>query len=169
MQHKETSEAPAQAPDGGLGHNGAASEVPGMAGQALDQLTELAAISWSVSETYGEQIKLTGELAKTEWQLSGRSLVVAAALTVCFGAGLMLLWSGVLLVLGYLLFQLTASLALTAGALFLLQLSLLLWCWRSLNYVLTQIGFSQTWQQVKRLFSPASAGATSAGAHSADK
>ncbi|MGP9800286.1 hypothetical protein [Rheinheimera sp. NSM] len=122
-----------------------------MAEQALDQLSELAALSWSVSEHYTEQLKLTGQTAKAEWQLTGRSLTVAAALVVSFGAGLILLWGSILLLLGYLLFQATGSVIIAAIAILLLQSALLLWCWRSLGHVLSQVGFSETWQQLRRV------------------
>lgn len=152
MQHRETAEAPAQAPRSN-GLNGFAPKPNGIAGQTLDQLTELAAISWSISENYAEQIKLTGQLAEAEWQLSGRSVAVAAVLAVCFAVGLTLLWSGLMLILAYLLLQFTASVMATAAVLLLLQMALVFWCWRSLHYVLSQVGFGQTWQQIKRLFS----------------
>lgn len=129
-----------------------ASEPSGITEQTLDKLSELAALSWSVSSIYSEQVKLTGQTAKAEWQLSGRSLTIAAALLVCFGAGLILLWSSILLLLGYGLWQLTASLPVTVAAMLLLQFGLLIWCWRSLSFVLSQIGFSQTLQQLRRVF-----------------
>lgn len=119
--------------------------------QALDQLSELAALSWSVSEHYTEQLKLTRQTAKAEWQLSGRSLTIAAALVASFGAGLILLWGSILLLLGYLLFQATGSVIIAAVAILVLQSALLLWCWRSLGYVLSQVGFNETWQQLRRV------------------
>ncbi len=149
MQSRETAQAPEQAPD--AAPQDSPPKQNSRAEQALDQLTELAALSWSVTSHYTEQIKLTGETAKAEWQLSGRSLTLAAAIIVCFGAGVILLWGSILLVLGYVIFQLTSSLAISAAALLLLQFGLLLWCWRSLGYVLSQVGFQQTWQQMQRL------------------
>lgn len=147
MQHRESSEAPAQKP--GQPVSAALSQS---AEQALDQLAHLAALGNSVKQAYADQLKLTGQIAKAEWQLSGRSLTIAAALIVCFGAGLILLWGSILLVLGYLLFQLSSSVLITAGALVLLQFGLLYWCWRSLGYVLSQVGFSNTLQQLRLLF-----------------
>lgn len=76
---------------------------------------------------------------------------------VCFGAGMILLWGSILLVLGYLLFQLSNSVIITAAALVLLQFALLLWCWRSLSYVLSQVGFAKTLQQLGLLFFAAKA------------
>lgn len=147
MQYSESSEAPAQRPgqpvSAALGQS---------RDQALDQLAELAALGHSVKQAYAGQLKLTGQIATAEWQLTGRSLTIAAALVVCFGAGLILLWGSILLLLGYLLFQLSSSVLITAAALLLLQCALLLWCWRSLGYVLSQVGFSNTLNQLGSLF-----------------
>lgn len=120
--------------------------------QAIEQLAEIAALSRAVKQIYTRQLTLTGQIATAEWQLTGRSLTIAAALVVCFGAGLILLWGSILLLLGYLLFQLSGSLLITATALVLLQFVLLFWCWRSLGYVLSQVGFSNTWRQLRLLF-----------------
>ncbi|MEH8020168.1 MULTISPECIES: hypothetical protein [Rheinheimera] len=147
MQSRHSAEAPEQAPAA----DNQAAQPKNMAEQAFEQLTELAAISWSVTANYTEQVKLTGQTANAEWQLSSRSLVIAAALIVFFGAGLILLWGSILLLLGYLLFQATMSLAITAVALFVLQFGALLWCWRSLAYVLKQVGFKQTWRHIRRM------------------
>jgi len=147
MQHRESSEAPAQKPG-----QPASAALSQSAEQALDQLAHLAALGHSVKQAYVSQLKLTGQIATAEWQLSGRSLTIAAALVVCFGAGLILLWGSILLVLGYLLFQLSSSLLITAAALVLLQFALLLWCWKSLGYVLSQVGFSNTLKQLRLLF-----------------
>lgn len=119
--------------------------------QALDALAEMAALSWSVKQHYGSQVKLARQTARAEWQLTGRSLMLAAALVVCFGAGVVLLWGSLLLALGYTVWLASASLLLTGTALLLLQCILLWWCWRSLSYVVSQAGFSKTWQQVRRL------------------
>lgn len=119
--------------------------------QALDALAEMAALSWSVKQHYGSQVKLARQTARAEWQLTGRSLMLASALVVCFGAGVVLLWGSLLLALGYAVWLLSASLLLTGTALLLLQCILLWWCWRSLSYVVSQAGFSKTWQQLRRL------------------
>ncbi|WP_127024806.1 hypothetical protein [Rheinheimera mangrovi] len=147
MQHRESSEAPAQKPG-----QPASAALSQSAEQALDQLAHLAALGHSVKQAYVSQLKLTGQIATAEWRLSGRSLTIAAALVVCFGAGLILLWGSILLVLGYLLFQLSSSLLITSAALVLLQFALLLWCWKSLGYVLSQVGFSNTLKQLRLLF-----------------
>lgn len=148
MQPSESSEAPAQRPGQPESTQAALTKS---AEQALDQLAEIAALGNSVRQTYANQLKLTGQIATAEWQLTGRSLTIAAALVVCFGAGMILLWGSVLLLLGYLLFQLTSSVVITATALLLLQFALLLWCWRSLGYVLSQAGFSNTLRQLQLL------------------
>ena len=147
MQHRESSEAPAQKPGQPV-----AAALGQSAEQALDQLAQLAALGHSVKQAYAGQLNLTQQIATAEWQLSGRSLTIAAALVVCFGAGLILLWGSLLLLLGYLLFQLSSSVLITAAALVLLQFALLFWCWRSLSYVLSQVGFSNTLQQLRLLF-----------------
>lgn len=126
--------------------------------QALAQLAQLAALGQSVQQAYEAQLKLTGQLARAEWHLTERSLTLAAALVVCFGAGLILLWGSILTLVGYLLFQLSSSLLVTALALVLLQCGLLICCWRSLGYLLSQVGFANTLKQLKTLVSSAKAG-----------
>jgi hypothetical protein len=156
MQSHEASGAPSGAPGQAAEQQQAASEPAKpqkpLAEQTLDQLAEMAALSLSVKQRYIGQVKLAGKTAKAEWQLTARSLTVAAALVVCFGAGMILLWGSILLLLGYMLLQLTSSVFITAAALLLLQFALLFWCWRSLGHVLLQVGFAHTWQQIRRLF-----------------
>ena len=166
MQSRESSEAVAQAP--GAAQQPAATKP--LTEQTLDQLTELAALGWAVSEHYTAQLSLTKQMAKAEWQLTGRSLFIAAGLMVCFGAGLILLWGTLLSLLGYILLQVTGSVLVAAIALLLLQVALLWWCWRSLGYVLSQVGFSKTWRQLRRvLFAKQPARAkTNPGANHAD-
>jgi hypothetical protein len=170
MHSRETSEAAAQAPGAEPGAAQQQAAAKPLTEQALDQLTELAALGWSVTEHYTEQVKLTGKTATAEWRLTGRSLTIAAALVVCFGAGLILLWGTILSLLGYLLFQATGSVVIAALALLLLQVAVLWWCWRSLSYVLSQVGFSKTWRQLRRvLFAKQPARAkTNPGANHAD-
>jgi hypothetical protein len=161
MQSREASGAPSRAPDQATAEALAAQQQAAseqakqkkpFVEQTLDQLSEMAALSLSVKQRYTGQVKLAGKTAKAEWQLTARSLTIAAALVVCFGAGMILLWCSILLLLGYLLLQLTSSILITAAALLLLQFGLLFWCWRSLGHVLSQVGFSHTWQQIRRLF-----------------
>ncbi|EGM78980.1 hypothetical protein Rhein_0838 [Rheinheimera sp. A13L] len=148
MQPSESSEAAAEQPGQPVSTQAALTKS---AEQALDQLAEIAALGNSVKQAYASQLKLTGQIATAEWQLTGRSLTIAAALVVCFGAGMILLWGSILAVLGYVLFQLSSSVAITATALLLLQFAVLFWCWRSLAYVLSQAGFSNTWRQLQLL------------------
>ena len=161
MQSRETAAAPTQRPGDSAAETQQANQratqgAPGNklspGAKALDDITALAALGSSVSELYIAQLKLAGKTAKAEWQLSGRSLLLAAALLVCFGGGIVLLWAGCLTLLGILLWQASQSLTVTAATIIALQLILLWWCWRSLAYVLTQVGFTQSWRQLGRLF-----------------
>lgn len=146
MQHSESADALAQTSEQSV-----SAALSQKADQALDQLAYLAALAQSVRQAYSSQLKLTGQIATAEWQLTGRSLTIAAALVVCFGAGLILFWGSLLLLLGYLLLQLSGSVVITAFALVLLQSGLLVWCWRSLGYVLSQAGFLNTIRQIRSL------------------
>lgn len=158
MQNRARSEAPEQRP---VQHSAQTAKTGQTASaaqhkvidQAMEQLAEIAVLSSSVKQAYLEQLKLAGEIATAEWRLTGRSLIIAAALVVCFGTGITLFWGSILLLLGYMLFQLSGSLLATVSALVVLQFVLLLWCWRSLGYVLSQTGFSKTWQQLQLLLS----------------
>lgn len=150
MHSKDATQATTQAPGTVPGAAGPETDKPVLQ-KAVDQVTEMAALSWSVSERYAEQIKLSGQTAKAELKLTGRSLTIAAGLIVCLGAGLILLWFSLLLVLGYLIFHYSGSLMLSAAVLLMMQFAVLYWCWRSLDYVLSQVGFSETWRQLKRL------------------
>ncbi|MEH8016150.1 hypothetical protein MN202_02790 [Rheinheimera muenzenbergensis] len=157
MQSRETAEAPPQAPEPAKAAN--------IGEQTWDQLTELAAISWCISSNYTQQIKLTADTAQAELSLSARSITVAAGLVVCFAAGLILLWGSMLLVIGYVVFQVTGTALITASVLLLLQCLLLFWCWRSLRYVLSQVGFSHTWQQLCSVFAARDKPAQTGGSH----
>lgn len=159
MQNRARSEAPEQRPvqhstqTTKTGQTASAAAQHKVIDQAMEQLAEIAVLSSSVKQAYLEQLKLAGEIATAEWRLTGRSLIIAAALVVCFGTGITLFWGSILLLLGYMLFQLSGSLLATVSALVVLQFVLLLWCWRSLGYVLSQTGFSKTWQQLQLLLS----------------
>ena len=157
MHSRESSTAPAQKPTQPI-YTGTGQAAPTQSPQnstveqAIEQLSLIAALGHSVKQNYINQLMLVEKIASAEWQLSGRSLIIAAALVVCFGAGIILFWGSILLVLGYLLFQLSHSVLITASTLVILQFILLFWCWRSLSYVLSQVGFSNTWQQLRLLF-----------------
>ncbi|HEX5791823.1 MAG TPA: hypothetical protein VFY01_01015, partial [Rheinheimera sp.] len=94
MQKQEAEPSAQQAAEPGTANTAAADSS--VAQQTVDKLTELAALGWSVSEHYTEQIRLSGQTAKAELRLSGRSLTLAAGLIVCLGAGLVLLWCSLL-------------------------------------------------------------------------
>lgn len=159
MQNRARSEAPEQKPvqhstqTAKTGQTASAAAQHKVLDQAMEQLAEIAVLSSSVKQAYLEQLKLARKIATAEWRLTGRSLIIAAALVVCFGTGITLFWGSILLLLGYMLFQLSGSLLATVSALVVLQFVLLLWCWRSLGYVLSQTGFSKTWQQLQLLLS----------------
>lgn len=151
----DSSPAPRHSPESGAASRN--SEQPAALNktveQAIDQLAEMAALGGAVKEAYVEQLTLAGKVAVAEWQLTGRSLIIAAALVACLGVGMILLWGSILLLLGYLLFQLSHSVLIAVSVLVLLQIILLLWCCRSLGYVLSQMGFSHTLRQLRQLFS----------------
>ena len=170
MQPSESSEAPTQKPEQPVSTQAALNKA---ADQALDQLAEIAALSHSMTQTYFGQVKLTEQIATAEWQLTGRSLTIAAALMVCFGAGIILLWGSILVLMGYLVFQLSHSLVISAAVSLFLQVALLFWCWRSLGYVLSHVGFAKTWLQLQLLFfsplsTPSSTSATQGEPQDAD-
>lgn len=157
MRSNTSSEAPEQAPTQSLesedvSRNSEQSAVNKMAEQAMDQLAEMAALGDAVKNAYAEQFTLVGKIAAAEWQLTGRSLIIAAALVACLGVGMILLWGSILFLLGYLLFLLSDSVWIALSVLVLLQVALLLWCCRSLGYVLSQTGFSRTLRQLRQIF-----------------
>jgi VIT1/CCC1 family predicted Fe2+/Mn2+ transporter len=151
MQSRARAEAPEQKPQQETGQTASAAQ-DSLLDQTIDQLAKIAALSSSVKQAYIGQLTLTKKIAKAEWRLTGRSLILAAALVVCFGTGIILFWGSILLLLGYVLLQLSSSLLITAVALVVLQFILLLWCWRSLGYLLSQTGFANTWHQLRQLF-----------------
>lgn len=127
------------------------------------QLTEIAALLSLTAKQYQQQAELTRQTAHAELALSRRSLILAMALLVALGAGVVMLWGSVLVFVSYLLLQATASVALTAALMFLVQLAALYWCWRNVRYLLKQVGFSHTMAQIKGIFrfSPDPAGGNS--------
>jgi hypothetical protein len=120
--------------------------------KVLAQLTEIAALLSLSVEHYKQQAQQAKQTAHAEMALSRRSLIVASALLVALGAGVVMLWGSLLAFAGYLLWQLTASVPLTAALLFSLQLAALYWCWHNVRYLLKQVGFKHTLAQVKGLF-----------------
>lgn len=175
MQSRGTSQAPTQRPSqtaeqiaagpdtqsqGEQVRQPASAPTDTLVGQTFGQLAEIMALSGSVKERYITQVKLTGQMAKAEWQLTARSLLIAAVLLVCFGVGVILIWAGMLFLLGVMVMQLSGSVAVTAISLLMLQFALLFWCWRSLSDVLTQAGFTKTWQLLQRIFSTSPEGSS---------
>jgi Flp pilus assembly protein TadB len=117
--------------------------------KVMAQLTEIAALLSLTAGEYKEQAHLTKQTARAEMALSRRSLMLAAGLLVALGAGVIMFWGSVLAFAGYLLYQATASVFLTAVLLFVLQVVMLYWCLRNMRYALKQIGFSNTLAQLK--------------------
>ncbi len=120
--------------------------------QVMAQLTEIAALLSLTAEQYQQQVKLTRQTAHAEMALSRRSLIIAAALLVALGAGVVMLWGTLLVFISYLLLQATTSVPLTAALMFLVQVAALYWCWRNVRYLLKQVSFSQTLTQIKGIF-----------------
>lgn len=131
----------------------AKSAAPSAVNDALDKVAEIAALSGSVAGHYQQQAGMVQQQAKAEWALSLRSLTIAAAIMVCFGAGVVMLWGSILALSGVLLLQVVDSIAITIGCLLLLQVLALAWCWRSMRYLFKQVGFEQTLAQLRQLFS----------------
>ena len=126
---------------------------PSAVNDAIDKVAEIAALSGSVAGHYQQQAGLVQQQAQAEWALSLRSLTIAAAIMVCFGAGVVMLWGSILALSGVLLLQLVDSIAVTIGCLLLLQVLALAWCWRSMRYLFKQVGFVQTLAQLRQVFS----------------
>ncbi|WP_213996622.1 hypothetical protein [Arsukibacterium sp.] len=119
--------------------------------KVMAQLTEIVALLSLTGEQYKQQTQITRQTASTEMALSRRSLMLAAGLLVALGAGVVMLWGSVLVFAGYLLYQATASVPLTAASLFILQVAVLYWCLRNMRYSLKQVGFSNTMAQIKSI------------------
>lgn len=117
--------------------------------RVMAQLTEIAALLSLSGDEYKEQAQLARQTARAEMALSRRSLMLAAGLLVALGAGVIMFWGSVLALAGYLLYQATASVLLTAVLLFVLQIVMLYWCLRNMRYALKQVGFSNTLAQLK--------------------
>lgn len=120
----------------------------------LDDLAEIAALAGSVAQQYKQQTDLVKQQAQAEWALSVRSLTIAAAIWVCFGAGVIMLWASVLTLIGLVLLPLLNSMLATIAILLGLQILALIWCWRSMHYLLKQVGMKQTLIQLRHFFSP---------------
>ncbi|CAM3767820.1 phage holin family protein [Rheinheimera salexigens] len=129
-------------------------KAAGLLDNTLDDIAEIAALASSVAQQYKVQTDLVKQQAKAEWALSVRSLTIAAAILVCFGAGVVMLWGSVLTLIGVVLFQLFNSLIASVVILLVLQILALIWCWRSMRYLLKQVGLKRTLLQISQFFSP---------------
>ncbi|MDX1677734.1 hypothetical protein [Arsukibacterium sp.] len=119
--------------------------------KVMAQLTEIAALLSLTAGQYKHQSQIIKQTASAELALSRRSMVLAAGLLVALGAGIVMFWGSVLAFIGYLLFQATESVPLTAALLLALQLGMLFWCVRNMRYLAKQIGFTTTLTQLKQL------------------
>lgn len=119
---------------------------------ALDNLAELSALVHLLKKQYRQQVNITQQTALAEWQLSWRSIKLSLALTGAAAVLGIVLWASIIALAGYAVFAATASIAVTAGVLIVLQIILLLWCWRSAKYLQQHIGFGHTKQQLTEFF-----------------
>lgn len=119
---------------------------------AMDNLTELSALVHLLKEQYQQQVLITKQMAKAEWRLSSRSMALSGALLGGLLVGAIVLWASIIAFAGYLLFLATESIAISAGLLILLQAVLLVWCGSSIKYLMSQIGFGHTKQQLVEFF-----------------
>jgi len=115
----------------------------------IAKLTDYAA---QLKDDYHQQGKLTQQLAIAEWKLSLRSLAIITILLGCFASGLVLLWVGLLSIVGYATFDLFSSVWLSITVVIALQILCLIWLWRSAIYLSNKIGFSKTLNSLKQLF-----------------
>tara|TARA_R110002126_G_scaffold16527_20_gene66044 strand:+ start:664 stop:1131 length:468 start_codon:yes stop_codon:yes gene_type:complete len=120
--------------------------------KVVAQLSEIAALLSLSVEQYQQQMRLTRQTARAEMALSRRSMMVVAALLVAITGAAIILWATLLVFAGYWLMHATNSVPLTASILIVVQLAVLYWCWRSVRYVLAQVGFSHTLAQLKDMF-----------------
>lgn len=121
--------------------------------KTLDDIAEIAALASSVAQQYKLQTNLVKQQAKAEWALSVRSLTLATAILVCFGAGIIMLWGSILALIGMAMFQLLNSILAAVAILIVLQVLALIWCWRSMRYLFKQVGLKQTLNQLGELLS----------------
>jgi len=116
-----------------------------------EHLAKLSDYSQQIYHDYQEQTGLCKNLAQAEWRLSKRSLALTLVLLVCFAGGLVLLWAGLLVTLGLVIFAFSESIWLTAASLLGLQFLCLVWTWKNIGYISSKIGFSKTSRSLKQL------------------
>jgi hypothetical protein len=100
-----------------------------------DHVAKLADYAAQLKDDYHQQGKLTHQLAIAEWKLSLRSLALITILLGCFASGLVLLWVGLLGIVGFATFDLFSSIWLSITVVISLQILCLIWLWRNAVYL----------------------------------
>ena len=116
-----------------------------------DHVAKLADYAAQLKDDYHQQGKLTHQLAIAEWKLSLRSLALITILLGCFASGLVLLWVGLLGIVGFATFDLFSSIWLSIAVVISLQALCLIWLWRNAVYLSKKIGFTKTLNSLKQL------------------
>lgn len=129
----------------------AADPAPQSADQWQDHLAKLSQYGEQLYQDYRQQAGICKELASAEWRLSTRSLALTIILLVSFAGGLVLLWAGLLITLGFAVFAFSQSIWLCAVCLIGLQLLCLMWLWKNIGYISSKIGFDKTAHSIKQL------------------
>ena len=129
----------------------AADPAPQSADQWQDHLAKLSQYGEQLYQDYRQQAGICKELASAEWRLSTRSLALTIILLVSFAGGLVLLWAGLLITLGFAVFAFSQSIWLSAVCLTGLQLLCLMWLWKNIGYISSKIGFDKTAHSIKQL------------------
>ncbi|MBB1301762.1 MAG: hypothetical protein ACJAVX_001260 [Pseudoalteromonas rhizosphaerae] len=129
----------------------AADPAPQSADQWQDHLAKLSQYGEQLYQDYRQQAGICKELASAEWRLSTRSLALTIILLVSFAGGLVLLWAGLLITLGFAIFAFSQSIWLSAVCLIGLQLLCLMWLWKNIGYISSKIGFDKTAHSIKQL------------------
>ncbi|GAB3025703.1 hypothetical protein [Bowmanella dokdonensis] len=131
------------------------SSSPGQSGQEsfADSIKLLAAALSELAAAYKDQTKCVGRIARTEWRLSVRAVVLALICMICFGSLLGAFWLSGLLLLTLALHAVSASWLLSISTTLLLQLLMLVYLVRTLHRLFARVGFSQTQQAARHLVS----------------
>ncbi|MBB1310081.1 hypothetical protein H5162_11675 [Pseudoalteromonas sp. SR41-8] len=129
----------------------AADPAPQSADQWQDHLAKLSQYGEQLYQDYRQQAGICKELASAEWRLSTRSLALTIILLVSFAGGLVLLWAGLLITLGFAIFAFSQSIWFSAVCLIGLQLLCLMWLWKNIGYISSKISFDKTAHSIKQL------------------
>ncbi|NMM41457.1 hypothetical protein [Pseudoalteromonas arctica] len=129
----------------------AADPAPHSADQWQDHLAKLSQYGEQLYQDYRQQTGICKELASAEWRLSTRSLALTIILLVSFAGGLVLLWAGLLITLGFVIFTFSQSIWFRAICLTGLQLLCLMWLWKNIGYISSKVGFDKTAHSIKQL------------------